>query len=55
MRKFWNELLIGKHPAVIAWTGGLIALFMIVPILSAKYARFVEEEDVKYKAEIRRA
>ena len=54
MPKFWNELLIGKHPAVIAWTGGLIALFMIVPIFSAKYAKFVEEQDAKYKAEIRR-
>jgi hypothetical protein len=49
MRKFWNELLAGKHPAVIAWTGGLIALFMIVPILSAKYAEFVEQQDAKYK------
>ena len=35
MRKFWNELLLGKHPAVIAFTGGLIALFTIVPIFSA--------------------
>jgi hypothetical protein len=36
MRKFWNELLADKHPAVIAWTGGLIALLTIVPIFSAK-------------------
>jgi len=49
MRKFWNELLAGKHPAVIAWTGGLIALFTIVPIFSAKYAEFVEQQDAKYK------
>jgi hypothetical protein len=49
MRKFWNELLAGKHPAVIAWTGGLIALFAIVPIFSAKYAEFVEQQDAKYK------
>lgn len=49
MRKFCNDLLVGKHPAVIAWTGGLIALFMIVPILSTKYAEFVEQQDAKPK------
>jgi len=55
MLKFWNELLIGKHPAVTAWTRGLIALFTIIPIFSAKYAKFVEEQDAKYKSEIPRA
>jgi hypothetical protein len=49
MKKFWNELLAGKYPAVIAWTGGLIALFTIVPIFSAKYAEFVERQDAKCK------
>jgi hypothetical protein len=50
MKKFWNELLAGKHPAVIGWTGGLIVLFMILPIFSAKYAEFVERQDAKYNA-----
>ena len=36
MRKFWNELLLGKHPAVIACSGGLIALFTIVPIFASQ-------------------
>jgi hypothetical protein len=49
MKKFWNELLVGKHPAVIACTGGLIALFTIVPIFFGKYAEFVEQQDAKYK------
>ena len=30
-------------------------MFMIIPILSAKYAKFVEEQDAKYKSEIPRA
>jgi hypothetical protein len=51
MRKFWNELIVGKRPGVIAWTGGLIALFTIVPIFSAKYAEFIEQKDAKYKQE----
>ena len=49
MRKFWDDLVLGKHPGVIAWTGGLIALFMIVPIFSAKYLEFVEQQDAKHK------
>ncbi len=49
MRKFWNDLLVGKHPGVIAWTGGLIALFIIVPIFSDKYAEFLVQQVAKHK------
>lgn len=54
MKKFWIELLSGKHPAVVAWTGGLIALFMIVPIFSEKFVEFVGQQDAKYKIDTAR-